>query len=251
MITTTYHVICAIIQIALCVWMLVWISTHENGENSFATVQIDSHRLTNDNDLDFGAKTISALLAAFTLITAVAHVIVCCKLRSIKVQSYNPYRWAEYSVTATIMILVIAVSCGVNQLDTILLLLTSCVGCMFCGYVSEKLKMCKKDDKIFGPLQITLLGWWLLLPCFGIIIKNFLEVSENAPDFVTAVVVVMSLLYMSFGIIHLIDMFRFITPQKREVCYLLASMSTKTILVFLLFFGLKSRVEPQLVMKLK
>ena len=200
-------------------------------------------------------STIVLLLVVFTLITGLVHILAYARSSEAyqnAVDSGNNWmRWVEYSITATIMLFVIAVVSGTNSTDTLILLITSTICCMLCGFLSEATA---RSDARVSKLS-TVIGWLLMLSSFGVILRRFGSIfkqsqdsgSPGPPPFVWAIVIGMMILYMSFGVIHLKHMHRQwdnteIVPlefhQRTEKLYTIASMVSKILLVTLLASGL-------------
>ena len=119
----------------------------------------------------------------------------------------NPLRFLEYSISAAIMLMCIALLNGVTDINLIasIAVLTAC--CQLCGLVVEYLEY----RSIFKwVLHIT--GWIQFLCAYGIIAHAFFKSvnavpNVNPPDFVYVIVVLLFLLYASFGAVQLSELF--------------------------------------------
>jgi hypothetical protein len=147
------------------------------------------------------------------------------------------------------MLEAIALSSGVTSLDAQILIAVCCAGAMPMGDVVEKAHL--RNDTTTVAVA-TSVGWLLLAGAYGVIFRNFItaanqpggEEARKPPAFVYAVVIVMALAFVSFGIIQAV----YITDnqrnyQKYETAYTIDSMVSKTLLVGLLFGGLAGRTD--------
>jgi hypothetical protein len=193
-------------------------------------------------------QSLIILLVAFTVITGTFHMMYRFNVGNYTEKvlgGTNPLRWIEYSITATIMIFVIALSSGVYSLDSQVLIVASCFCCMLCGLVAESM-----EGTFAMKLLVTSIGWGLLIASYGVIFRRFYSLDEDAdenkkpPGFVYAIVWGMFVMFSSFGVIHMVHLFmkRNGIDSKRngqfEMAYTVNSMVSKTLLVGLLFGGL-------------
>jgi hypothetical protein len=191
------------------------------------------------------------LLIVFTFVTGLFHVIYATHGnydRDVN-KGLNTARWVEYSITASVMILVVAVSSGVYSLDSQILIVTAIFCCMLCGLLSQYAR--EHRDRLDGDgrkmeFLATGVGWVLFLVAYGIIVRRFFQVAGEAPDFVKYIIVAMGILYGSFGIIHLVQTSLSDTTDKTmnrriEGAYIIDSFVSKVLLVILLFTGLAAR----------
>jgi hypothetical protein len=191
--------------------------------------------------IDVPPKFLVNLLATFLLVTCVFHSIYAgmgeSYLASID-QGKSFLRFLEYGITASIMIFIIAISCGVYALDSQILIVTAIFCCMMCGLISET-----KDVR--ASRIATGVGWVLFIAAFGVILRRFFTVAEEAPEFVKVLIVSMVLFYASFGGIHLYHQCKgkesVSLNRKVEVAYIVDSFVSKTMLVAILFVGLISK----------
>jgi hypothetical protein len=251
--------IVGIIQLILCLFLVIWLFTI-NSDDTQLSFRIGEYNQPISEGSDHGAvsvRTIVLLLAIFTLITGLVHILayaMSTKTYQHNVnRGHNWIRWVEYGITATIMIFVVAVTCGTNSTDVLLLLCVATLCCMICGYVSEATATTNKNVSMFT----TAMGWILMITVFTVIIRRFASIygqtreTENGPpSWVWAIVISMTSLFMSFGCIHLIHMrqqWKSNTAVSRkfhqqvEVSYTVASVVSKTLLVILLSSGLFAR----------
>jgi hypothetical protein len=224
---------CALVQATLCILLIVWLLVR-NGEES---------------PMNFGVPlpTVITALIVFTAVTSFFHSFAyqgTIYEENVR-QGKNRARWFEYSITASIMLWIIAVSTGIALTDSAVMWLTviviSSLFCMLCGFLSDTYESKK--------WTWTLLGWLSILIGYGIIFyhffRNISEANGTIPSFVYGIVFGLFFMYMSFGLIHLYHTIKGkkspAINQKVERLYLWDSLASKTLLVGLLFGGLAFR----------
>jgi hypothetical protein len=198
-------------------------------------------------------------MSLFTLITGLVHIFAygrsSVSYQKNVAEGNNWIRWAEYAITATIMIFVIALISGVSSTDTLIMIVAATFSCMLCGFLSEATA---QSDPAVSKIA-TLVGWILMMTSFGVILRRFGSIvqqaqnttSEGPPSFVWAIVLGMMVLYMSFGVIHGVHMCKQwtaspdpVAPEfhlRIEKAYTIASMVSKIVLVLLIASGLFAR----------
>ena len=265
-----WNITSAILQGCLCIAAIIFLGvTIKNAENF--PLFIGEYNGPNDCNtiLTTNGTLLIALLIGFTLITCIIHSLYASNKRNYykKVErGNNSIRWFEYAVTATIMLLVIALSSRVFGVESLIFIAASSVGLMLLGDVVEKsLRRSVKGDGLGrrNAITCTFIGWFLMLTIFGVIFKNFGQAvsTENSkvPGFVYAVVIVMFLLFATFGFIQIYDVVIRSKPKenfdsvthgyKLEKIYTTNSMIAKTLLVLLLLGGLAGRSSDPVMME--
>jgi len=118
----------------------------------------------------------------------------------------TPLRFIEYAISATFMLICIAVLNGVTDLDLLLAIgvLTCC--CQLCGLAVEYV------DTIGVKFLLHFIGWLQVGFAYGFILSAFIsstDAGENVqpPDFVWVIVYALMGLYMSFGVVQLTELF--------------------------------------------
>ena len=225
------------IQLALCVLLIVWLFIRNDQS---ADIEFDIGEFGGEDAcatlFSFDLNTIIYLLIAFTAVTALFHLLYATGAKGWYGKALeagnNWARWLEYSITATIMLVAIALISGVWELDSLILIAVASVGCMLCGQVSEKTK---------SPVS-TIIGWLLLIGAFAVIFRNFNRAvnpedpqQPKPPSWVWALVIIMALLYLSFGVIQLTCCKQYVNTER---AYTIASMAAKTALVLIIFGGI-------------
>ena len=209
---------------------------------------------------EFGSFNICAVLAAFSLITSAFHLWYMSAFESDWLWWFNPvdifyatswdieagtpgsieYRMVEYSVTASLMILVITVLFGLRDVFILLAVFFLMMSTMFFGALQSWTTTLGAWPHIFG--------WVPYIPAWGIIIAYFaILVNENAnvPDFVWAVLIIEILMFSCFGVVQLyydawpkfqgLDNSAYI--RREDGLYNFFSLVSKILLVSILYFN--------------
>jgi len=166
-------------------------------------------------------------------------------------QCYCPSRWIEYSMSASVMIMMIAYATGniVQQILFMLFALT-CVT-MFFGHLHEVI--CRPaspeawvEQSVLWRLQAHILGYVPQVAAWGVLIAQFMQAASNnytdkngrerkMPDFVYAIVFCEVALFWSFGLVQLIVSLRKPADYfKGEIAYQSLSLGAKGLLGLLL-----------------
>ena len=206
----------------------------ENGKNCFP-------------GLDLGWLVISFHLLSFTFQLFAACTEYCkegvCgyKYSTMVANGKNPLRFIEYSISASIMLICIALLNGVTDMLLLISITVLTTACQLLGLVVEYLENEQKSLKLI--LHFT--GWFLFFCAYGIIIHAFLKSvfavpNVNPPDFVYVIVIGLFLLYSSFGIVQLVEVIRDLqgapcAGDAKEVAYVVLSFTAKLFLGILIF----------------
>lgn len=185
----------------------------------------------------------------------------------------NPVlRFVEYSITASLMIVIIGLQLGIFSAQVLILLACLTAVTMVCGIVAEllceaiRLKETKKktnesilidDDNALKQRNEKLkqacargayvshgLGWGAQVAVWGfILIPHFLGSQrtcgspERAPDFVHAIVYGEAFLFTFFGVAQFLYLARLIDASQAEIFYTSLSFISKTFLGWLVYSG--------------
>ena len=120
--------------------------------------------------------------------------------------SKNPLRFLEYSISAAIMLVCIALLNGVTDINLLASIAVLTAACQLCGLVVEYVD----DIRLQWLLHLT--GWLQFGCAYGIIIHAYAKAATavegvRPPDFVYAIVLALFLLYSSFGIVQMTELF--------------------------------------------
>ncbi len=193
----------------------------------------------------FSVNHLGALLAAFPLISAFAHLIIAFP----KNKSYNenlkkgmnPYRWYEYAFSSSIMIWVISTFVGIWDFWSLAMIFVLNAMMIMFGYLMEKLNQ-NTEKTSWSPFILGSISggfpWVVLFAYFtGAVINS----GNNVPNFVYAILFVYLVLFMSFAVNQVLQ-YKGVGKWKDylygERTYIVLSFIAKTLLVWLVFTGL-------------
>ena len=167
----------------------------------------------------------------------------------------NCLRWIEYSISATLMMRIIAIQCGIRDRDTMSLITTSMIGVMLMGQIAEA---AMSSSTIMGPNQknvaivASVIGWVLMLGVFYVVIRKYIELQSDIdafgcpkvkiPDFVLGIIVSQLILFSTFGLIQLYHVYyrindHYVDYQKIEAAYIVDSLTAKLTLGAILAYS--------------
>tara|TARA_Y100000389_G_scaffold31619_1_gene26776 strand:+ start:131 stop:1012 length:882 start_codon:yes stop_codon:yes gene_type:complete len=182
---------------------------------------------------------LSFLFQSFAQITNCTGPILGYKYDDMIENNKNPLRFIEYSFSASIMLIAIAVLNGVTDINLISSIAVLTSACQLCGLAVEF------TDNIKMKWLLHLTGWLQFGCAYGIIFHAFFRSIKSSndngapgpPSFVYAIVILLFLLYSSFGIVQL---FELILRDKcnrytKEKSYVLLSLTAKLLLGWMIF----------------
>lgn len=163
----------------------------------------------------------------------------------------NVLRMIEYSLSATLMQISIALILGIWERLLIVSIQALTIVTMLCGLIAEQLKYDRKD--MAWTAHIT--GWFSMSAVWLILGRQFWYTIDMAnemakkkgtepnlpPDFVYAIVIVIGVLYTGFGVIQFVQLCRSTdVPDAKlnrgvEIAYCVSSLTSKTFLGWIIF----------------
>ena len=190
-------------------------------------------------DLPFGI-----LVASFLLISALAHFIIYSmsdKYFADLKKGINKYRWFEYAISSSIMIVLISTLFGIYDIASLTLIFIVNATMNLFGLVMEQLNSgVKKSEKVnWGPFiwgSIAGLAPWIAIAMYMLATGNFGEI----PWFVWAIVIVYFIAFNTFPI-NMILQYKGVGKWKDylygERVYIVLSLVAKSALAWLVLFG--------------
>lgn len=211
-----------------------------------STQPIDCNNENECYGIDLGWLVISfhVLSFLFQLIAALTDVVkqpICGYRYSEMIpKSTNPLRFIEYGISASVMLVAIALLNGITDINLVVSIAVLTCACQLCGLVVEY----TKDIVLKWLLHFT--GWLQFACAYGIIFSAFFKSIENSPEdagppnFVYIIVVALFLLYSSFGFVQLVELCylscdKRINPYSKEVSYVILSLIAKSLLGWMIF----------------
>ena len=149
----------------------------------------------------------------------------------------NPLRFIEYSISASLMLIAIALINGVTDINLIISIGVLTGSCQLCGLAVEYV-----DDKPTKWL-IHGIGWIQFLWAYGIVGYAFFKSVDASnrsggitpPSFVYVIVFVLFALYSSFGFVQLAELLTPLNPYTKETTYVVLSLTAKLLLGWMIF----------------
>jgi hypothetical protein len=163
---------------------------------------------------------------------------------------YNPIRWIEYSLSASIMTFIIAMLSGISDIKTLIGLVIANIGMQFIGYSVEKdtsVTLTTKNKAMYETtLREQISGFIILILTFAVIGVSFVTnvVQDEVPGFVWSIIFIIFALYLVFGILSFMytqsgnpEKHSSLNFRKVEVGYIVLSFISKTFLTNMVLFG--------------
>ena len=159
----------------------------------------------------------------------------------------NPWRWLEYAVTASLMIVVIMVTVGIVALWELVSAAVLTAVTQFFGWLCEVLVQ-RRDDELYDyRKRIFWVGAFTALPPWVAIMFTYQDSVNNSkvsvPWFVTVIVIALAVMFGSFAMVmcwRLRDNKEQRSEElnvKAEKAYIILSFISKALLAWLLWFG--------------
>ncbi len=148
----------------------------------------------------------------------------------------NRFRWVEYSVSATLMVVLIGFYSGITSINTVIAVAGANVGMILFGWLQELMNPP-------GRTTTTMLPFWFgtivgLAPWVSIAFN--IVGSETVPGFVYGIVVVQAVLFFSFGLNQWLQyrgVGKWADYAYGEKTYLVLSLVAKSLLAWQIFAG--------------
>ncbi len=191
---------------------------------------------------------IAILAAAFLLLSALAHALISIPEKTNAIynadlaKGINRFRWFEYAISSSLMIILIAGLFGIYDIGSLLLIFFINAGMNLFGLVMEQLNSGRQKDELdWGPF------WWGtimgLIPWVVIILYVTGTASEalgEIPWFVWAIVGTYFVAFNTFPInmaLQYLKVGKWKNYIYGERVYIVLSLVAKTILAWLVFLG--------------
>lgn len=186
------------------------------------------------------------LVAVFLLLSAVAHALISLPKKLNKIynedleKGINKFRWFEYALSSSIMIVLIATLFGVYDIASLILIFVVNASMNLFGLVMEQLNYFRNDGKTsWGPFiwgSIAGLAPWAVILIYMFGTGNL----DSVPWFVWAIVGTYFVAFNTFPI-NMILQYKKVGKWKDylygERTYIVLSLVAKSILAWLVLFG--------------
>lgn len=255
-----YNLILCIIHIVLAIFLVFYFKRirDPNKPVDFVNLDLYTHSLKFNKStnifeifskkaLEVGERDITGLIVSFFVITASFHLLYALNPGNIYLDAVkngnNWMRWVEYSLSATIMLIIIGLLSGVKDIQNYFVLITSAFAIMWTGQWFES----SSGSMRWVPIII---GFVLLAGVFSVIFKSFSDRLKEAkdagfkvPSWLYAVVIVLFIFYASFGFVPVAQILFKGDYRKYEYTYLTLSLVSKATLGLLVAIGFGQRSQ--------
>ena len=184
-------------------------------------------------------------VAAFLLLAALDHALVAApgvhrRYEAVLRRGRNPFRWTEYSVSATIMILLIALVSGITDITALIGIAGANIAMILFGLRMERVNdqadgTVDWEPFVFGCI-VGVLPWVAVILSVG---GAELEATDGGPpNFVYGIVVSLFVLFFSFAVVQFLQyrrVGRFRDYVTGETAYLVLSLVAKSALAWQVF----------------
>ncbi|MFN3256636.1 MAG: heliorhodopsin HeR [Ilumatobacter sp.] len=183
---------------------------------------------------------IGAAVAVFLALAAIDHLVTATVGRgayeSDLRRGINRFRWIEYSISATLMVLLIASYSGITEITAVIAIAGANVAMILFGWLQEKFNPP-------GRTETTMLPFWFgtivgLAPWIAIWFNVI--TAEEVPGFVYGIVVAEFVFFFSFGLNQWLQ-YRKVGKWSNylfgEKTYLVLSLVAKSVLAWQIYGG--------------
>jgi len=192
----------------------------------------------------FTFEALGIFVGSFLLISATAHLLIAYPLNK-KYNEYmdrniNPFRWMEYSISSSIMIVLIAIFFSVVDYWSLVMIFFLNFNMIMFGLMMELHNEYTEKTKWTGYI----LGWisgiipWIVITAYFYGVSS--NLGEGPPDFVYGIYWTEVILFNGFAFNMLLQYLK-IGPWKNylfgERVYIILSLVAKTLLAWIVFAG--------------
>ena len=180
-------------------------------------------------------------VAAFLFISAIAHLAIASPIafptyRRMLLNGRNDYRWVEYSFSASLMAVLIALLSGISDAAALVAIFGVNAAMIFFGLVQERYERPGGSMLPFWLGCVVGVVPWLSI---GIYLAG-IGTDVQAPGFVYAIFISLFLCFMSFAVVQWLQ-YRQIGPWRDylvgETTYVVLSLVAKSALAWQIFAG--------------
>ena len=237
------HLIQGILMIALGI-LLTWNRDIYTFYLKFQVIPPNMFKVAPDPTVAFTEGYLGVILASFLLISAAAHFIIAF-LRNKEYnenlkKGMNPYRWYEYALSSSIMIVILATFVGVWDLwSLVMIFILNAMMIMF-GYLMEKINQYpKKTD--WSPYLLGCVSGltpWIVIAAYFVAALG--SSATKPPTFVYLTLLIYFIMFNTFSV-NMVLQYKGVGKWRDylygERVYILLSLIAKTALAWLVFIG--------------
>ncbi len=190
---------------------------------------------------------LGVLVAGFLLLAALDHLVVALPRVSSVYASFvargrNPFRWVEYSVSASLMVVLIGFLAGITDVTAVVAVIGANAAMIGFGHRSERVNE-GRDRALWQPFVLgCLVGAvpWLVI-AVQFVGAETEAAGEGVPTFVYGIFASLLVLFSSFAVVQALQLRalsrggRFADPARVEGAYLVLSLVAKSALAWQVF----------------
>ncbi|MDH6236430.1 heliorhodopsin HeR [Cryobacterium sp. CG_9.6] len=182
--------------------------------------------------------TIGYVVAAFLALAGLDHLLTATIGRGIYERDLkrgiNRFRWAEYSVSATLMVIVIAVYWGVVSINALIVVAGANIAMICFGYLQERMNPPGRTSTSMIPFWFgALVG---ITPWIAMFIN--IPLYSDAPRYIFVILIVQGIFFFCFGLNQWLQyrgIGRWADYAFGEKTYLVLSLAAKSLLAWNIF----------------
>lgn len=181
-------------------------------------------------------------VAVFFLLSSLAHALAAGPLRaryeSWLAEGWNPLRWVEYSLSASVMLVVILQLCGITDAAALIAAVGANVAMMLFGWLQERYERPGGKMTAFwfgclaGAAPWLAVAWYTVSPAG--------PADANPPGFVYGIVVSLFVFFNCFGLnqwLQYRQLGKWVSYLHGERTYLVLSLAAKSALAWQVYAG--------------
>jgi hypothetical protein len=189
---------------------------------------------------DFFDLPIGPAIAVFLGLAALDHLLTATVFRGKYerdlASGINRFRWIEYSLSATLMVVLIASYSGITDITAVVAIIGANVAMILFGWLQERMNPPERDSTTMQAFWFgTIAG---LAPWVAIFIN--VMGSDTVPGFVYGIVIAEFVFFFSFGLNQWLQ-YRQVGPWSDyvhgEKAYLVLSLGAKSVLAWQIYGG--------------
>ena len=209
-----------------------WRRLNQTDGPEFEIVQTTATVYVSLNWLVFSFHMLSFLFQGFAALTDLFPKGICgFRYSDMVAIGKNPLRFIEYSISASIMLVCIALLTGIRDINALMIIVQLTAVTQIFGLMCEYLK------EQWARNVAHVAGWVTVVSAYGIIIWYYIVAvtfNEVAPPaYVNAIIILQMLLFMSFGFVQLAQLY--LGFMYSEVAYTALSIGAKTLLGYMIY----------------
>jgi len=183
---------------------------------------------------------IGFVVGLFLLLAAIDHFVTATVARSTYEADLrggiNRFRWAEYAISATLMVILIGFYSGITDITAVVAIAGANAGMILFGWLQERMNPPGRTSTTMMPFWFgTLVG---LAPWVALLIM--IVGSDTVPGFVYGIVVAQFVFFFSFGLnqwLQYRSVGKWTDYAYGEKVYLVLSLGAKSLLAWQIYFG--------------